>query len=404
MAPENQKRIVVCGHICLDIIPTFPPGAAQLGGGQQDYFRPGRLSIVEAAVTATGGTVSNVGLSLHKLGLPVKLVGKVGNDPFGDIVIRAMARTAPELARDLIAVEGEVTSYSVVISPPGIDRIFLHCPGANDTFTDRDVPDSVFEGASLFHFGYPPLMKGVWSDEGRRLLRLLQRARARGAVTSLDMSLPDPQSPSGKVDWASFLARVLPAVDIFVPSIEEFLYMSDRLSFDRLAARGGGEAIVREISLREVGELSEKALSAGVSAVLVKMGHRGAYLRTGPAGVSGLEQWPRRELSTPVFHVPAVGGTTGSGDATIAGFLASVSKGLRPEEALTMAVAVGGCCVEAPDATSGVRPWEETSLRVREGWKRADSQVKEPGWRLLGSGVWAGPNDRGHGMREASGA
>jgi len=393
MAPENQKRIVVCGHICLDIIPTFPPGGGPDGRGQ-DYFRPGRLSVVEAAVTATGGTVSNVGLSLHRLGLPVRLVAKVGHDPFGDIVVRKMAGTAADLARNITPVDGEVTSYTVVLNPPGVDRILFHCPGANDTFTDADVPDPVLTDASLFHFGYPPLMKGIWSDGGERLLRLLLRARARGALTSLDMSLPDPQSPSGGVDWESFLARVLPGVDLFVPSIEEFLYMADRPSFDRLASRGGGEAIVREISLRETSLLSEKAISAGASAILVKMGDRGAYLRTNGKGISGSAAWSDRELYTPVFRVSTVGGTTGSGDATIAGFLASVSKALRPEAALTMAAAVGACCVEAPDATSGIRPWAETDRRVKEGWPRAGANVAESGWRLLDSGVWAGPADR----------
>ena len=389
MAPENQRRIVVCGHICLDIIPAFPPG------GGQDYFRPGRLSVVEAAVTATGGTVSNVGLSLHKLGLPVRLVAKVGNDPFGDIVVRKMTRTAADLARNITPVDGEITSYTVVLNPPGVDRILFHCPGANDTFTDADVPDSVLTDASLFHFGYPPLMKGIWSDGGKRLLRLLLRARMGGAITSLDMSLPDPQSPSGRIDWESFLAQVLPGVDLFVPSIEEFLYMVDRPSFDRLASRGGGEAILRQISLRETRLLSEKAISAGASAILVKMGDRGAYLRTSRKGIRGLAGWSDRELSTAVFKVPEVGGTTGSGDATIAGFLASVSKGLGPEEALTMAVAVGACCVEAPDATSGIRPWSETEKRVKEGWPRTEAPAAEPGWKLLDSGIWAGPADSG---------
>lgn len=393
MAREDQERIVVCGHICLDIIPTFPP-ATDLHGAQ-DYFRPGRLSIVEAAVTATGGAVSNVGLSLHKLGLPVRLVAKVGNDSFGDIVIRNVSRAGESLARDITAVDGETTSYTVVINPPGVDRIFLHCPGANDTFSDADVPDSVFESASLFHFGYPPLMKSIWSDGGTRLVRLFRRARSRGAVTSLDMSLPDPASPSGKIDWNAFLARVLTEVDFFVPSIEELLFMADRASFERLSAPGGSAAITREVSLRETGLLAEKVISAGVSAILIKMGDRGAYLRTSEAGVSGMPGWSHRELYTPVFRVPTVGGTTGSGDATIAGFLASVHKALTPEDALTMAVAVGGCCVEAPDATSGIQPWHETKRRVREGWKRSEAQSAEHGWKLLGSGIWAGPADRG---------
>ena len=384
----DQKRIVVCGHVCLDIIPAFPP----VEGGL-DYFRPGRLSIVDAAVAATGGTVSNVGLSLDKLGLPVRLVGKVGSDPFGSIVTGRFAQTNPALARDISATKGEVTSYTVVICPPGVDRILFHCPGANDTFTDADVADGVFEDASLFHFGYPPLMKQIWSDGGARLERIFSRARARGALTSLDMALPDPSSPAGRIDWPAFLSRVLPRVDMFLPSVEEFLYMADRSSFNGFAARGGSEAIVRDISLTEVSRLADIALSLGVSALLVKMGDRGAYLRTGRAGVRGHPGWENRELYTPVFKVPSISGTTGSGDATIAGFLASVFKGTGPEEALTMAVAVGACCVEAPDATSGVRPWDETTARVRKGWQRVSTEVSEPGWKRLASGLWAGPKD-----------
>jgi sugar/nucleoside kinase (ribokinase family) len=391
MASEGKKRIVVCGHLCLDIIPTFPPREAT--ASSQDYFRPGRLSIVDAAVTATGGAVSNVGQSLHKLGFPVRLVAKVGRDPFGDIVIQGITRTDSELALGITAVSGETTSYSVVINPPGVDRVFFHCPGANDTFTDADVPEAVLRDASLFHFGYPPLMKGIWSDGGQSLLRLLTRAKAAGAVTSLDMSLPDPNSPSGKVDWEAFLARVLPAVDLFVPSIEELLFMSDRALFASLSTGKGGEAIIREMTLHQTGLLARKAVSAGVSAVLIKMGDRGAYLRTGPRGVGMLSGWSNREMYTPVFRVPSVGGTTGAGDATIAGFLASVSHALAPEEALTMAVAVGACCVEMPDATSGIRPWSETYARVRGGWKRRDPAVTEPGWEPLESGVWAGPSD-----------
>ncbi len=48
----------------------------------------------------------------------------------------------------------------------------------------------------------------------------------------------------------------------------------------------------------------------------------------------------------PCFDVEVVG-TTGSGDATIAGFLSALLRDASPEEAMTMAVAVGACNVEA---------------------------------------------------------
>jgi len=170
--------------------------------------------------------------------------------------------------------------------------------------------------------------------------------------------------------------------------------MMDRDGFARLAGSGGGEQVIRQVRLAELARLADRAHDAGVSAVLIKLGDRGAYLHTRARGLAGAAGWANRELYTPVFAVPNIAGTAGSGDATIAGFLASVVRGLGAEEALTMAVAVGGCCVEAPDATSGVRSWEQTLARVRAGWARRPVEPGEPGWRPAAHGVWAGPQDR----------
>ncbi|HTZ51412.1 MAG TPA: carbohydrate kinase family protein [Spirochaetia bacterium] len=387
MTPSSSRQVVVCGHLCLDIIPGFP----SIEG--HDWFRPGRLSVVGAPVIATGGAVSNVGLSLHRLGLPVRLVAKIGADPLGRLILERVRGMGESLAGGLAIVPGETTSYTVVLNPPGIDRIFLHCPGANDTFTDADVTEAALEGAEVFHFGYPPLLKQIYSDGGVRLARILSRARESGALTSLDMSLPDPSSPSGLVDWGAVLSRVLPHVDLFVPSIEELLFMLDRAAFTRLAgASGGGDEIIRAVSFSDLAGIAARVHELGAPVVLVKLGDRGAYLHTSAAGLPGRTGWARRELYTPVFTVPKVAGTAGSGDATIAGFIASVVRNLGPEQSLTNAVAVGACCVEAPDATSGVRSWEETLSRVKSGWKRRSVQV-EAGWTPAAEGVYGGPGD-----------
>ena len=386
MSETAGTWIVVCGHLCLDIIPVFP--SARRAG---EWFRPGGLSLVDAPVISTGGAVSNVGLALHRLGLPVRLAGRIGKDPFGTLILERVSAQGAGLTDWIAAVQGEVSSYTVVINPPGIDRIFFHCPGANDTFQASQVPDEALRNAAVFHFGYPPLMEKVRSDGGAGLSGLFSRARSHGALTSLDMTLPDPESSAGRTDWNAYLTRVLPSVDFFVPSVEELLYMCDRPRFDALSAGPGG--IVGSITLAEVAALCDRPLARGVSAVLVKLGERGAYLRTSGKGLEGRTGWAKRELYSPVFTVPKVAGTTGAGDSTIAGFLASIYRGLPPEDALTTAVAVGGCCVEAPDAVSGVRSWDDTSERVRAGWKRAQPSFSEPGWRPRGDGLWAGPHE-----------
>jgi hypothetical protein len=88
-------------------------------------------------------------------------------------------------------------------------------------------------------------------------------------------------------------------------------------------------------------------------------------------------------------------GTTGSGDATIAGFLAALLRGLGPAEALTAAVAVGACNVEAADSLSGLLPWEDVQRRIRAGWARLPASLpRKGGWRELAPGLWAGPRDQ----------
>src|SRR5690349_3312688 len=117
MTRTAQSPIMVCGHLCLDIIPGFPTG------GQQEWFRPGRLSMVEGATIATGGAVSNVGLSLHTLGFPVRLVAAIGDDPLGSLVRERVRGVGADLPAGLRVLPGASTSYTVVLSPPGVDRI-----------------------------------------------------------------------------------------------------------------------------------------------------------------------------------------------------------------------------------------------------------------------------------------
>jgi len=169
----NGCEVVVAGHVCLDITPTFGRiSEARLS----EILRPGKLLKMEGVSINPGGTVGNTGPALHRLGVKVALMGKCGDDPFGHILLERLRDLAPGAEARMQVVAGERTSYSVVIAPPGVDRVFLHCPGANDTFGPEDVELGVVRGARLFHFGYPPLMKRMYDDGGREAGELLQGA------------------------------------------------------------------------------------------------------------------------------------------------------------------------------------------------------------------------------------
>ncbi|RME79000.1 MAG: carbohydrate kinase family protein [Chloroflexi bacterium] len=380
-----QFDAVIAGHLCLDIIPDL---SAVSPDRFPTLFQPGQLREIGPATCSTGGAVSNTGLALHILGVPVRLMGKIGDDAFGQVVRRIIDAYDPRL-RDGMAVDPQAsTSYTLVISPPGIDRLFLHCPGANDTFTAADIRYDLLERARLFHFGYPPLMRQMYRRNGDQLVAVFRQAKATGITTSLDMSLPDPSSPSGQADWPAILRRVLPFVDIFLPSIEEILFMLRPNDYRRMVAQAGSGGILPLVTPGLLTSLGRELLELGVKIAGLKLGDRGFYLCTagqdalaslGRAGPADLAAWAGRELWAACFQV-RVAGATGAGDATIAGFLTAFLRGLPPEEAVTAATAVGACSVEAPDALSGLRPWEDTLDRVRRGWPRRPLTVNAPGW------------------------
>lgn len=340
-----SERILVAGHACVDLFPEMSSALPE----------PGGLAQVGALRFSGGGVVSNVGLALKRLGVPVRLLARAGDDPLGQSLREVYRREGVDSADELslVTVPGGMTSYSVVIQAPGEDRRFLHCPGVNDTFEGSDVSPETLAGCRHLHFGYPTIMRSMWADGGLGLAGLLRRARDAGLSTSVDLSYPDPESPAAKADWDAILTRVLPHVDVFCPSVPEvrLILRADRAGVEDLASMLLGRA------------------NAG-TAIVLKDGERGLYCRTGkktsewaPPG------WDDVEMRAACYRV-RVAGTTGSGDATIAGLLAGLYEGLPPREALDLACAVGASCCEAIDAVSGIRPLAETRARMNRGWER----------------------------------
>lgn len=368
---EKSYDVVTAGHVCLDITPTF---SRVRGKRLAEILRPGKLIKMEGVHINPGGAVGNTGPALHRLGLQVALMGKCGNDPLGHILLERLRNLAPGAESGMRAVDGENTSYSVVIAPPGIDRLFLHCPGANDTFGPEDVDLRVVRDCRVFHFGYPPLMKRMYSNGGAEAEALLEGVSREGVVTSLDLSLPDPDSEAGRADWGRILGRMLPYVDIFLPSLDEILFMLERKRFEDLVSKG--DSIADSIEAADLRRLAERCLVLGAKAVVIKCGHTGAYLKTGEPGGAFLAAthspaaWRDQELFEPSCRVSRIASATGAGDAAIAGFLAAWLKGEPPARCMAFLAAVGAQNLAGVDAVSTLKPWNQTRADVDAGLQK----------------------------------
>ncbi|MCH7920932.1 MAG: carbohydrate kinase family protein [Planctomycetes bacterium] len=371
MAPTSPDvpDVIVSGHICLDLILEFESDAfADLD------LESGALVLINQAKSSTGGVVANTGLALHRLGVATSLMAKVGEDLFGQEILRLLRARDPQLVECMRIDPDARTSFTAVINPVGKDHTFLHLAGANDSFGAEDVSVERISQARLFHFGYPPIMKRIRQDGGHELKTILQRVRDAGLTTSLDMCSVDPSSEAGRVDWRSYLATVLPEVDLFVPSLDELLAMMEIPRCDVT------RALLHQVS----GQL----LDLGAAIVLLKLGDQGLFLRTTPdpqrleplgralAQQATSEAWLGCEMGVPAFEAQVVG-TTGAGDSTIAGFIGALLKGYRPHDAITFAAAVGAFCVEQSDAVSGIPSWNDVDERLRKGWPTLDSVLSE---------------------------
>lgn len=370
-----KKKAIVAGHICLDITPAFPEGR------QSDLsrlFLPGKLIRMGEADVHTGGAVANTGLAMKILGMDVSLMGKTGTDAFGDIVCNILGKYDAD--DGMIRLESESTSYSVVLAVPGIDRIFLHNPGANDTFCADDIPLEAFEKAALFHFGYPPLMHRIYENNGAELIRLMQKAKSVDCATSLDMAFPDADSDAGQADWKEILRQVLPLTDFFVPSAEELCYMLDRSRFIRWQERAAGRDITEILDIdNDIRPLADECMACGAKVLLIKCGASGMYYRTaGKERVSeigrkaelNVEAWKDKEGFERSYVPDRILSGTGAGDTSIAAFLTAMLKGENIEQCMHMAAAAGASCVSGYDALSGLRTYEELKNRIAAGWKK----------------------------------
>lgn len=61
--------------------------------------------------------------------------------------------------------------------------------------------------ATLFHFGYPTLMRSMYENDGAELIALFKKVKECGCATSLDLSAVAPDTEAGKAGIEKELAE-----------------------------------------------------------------------------------------------------------------------------------------------------------------------------------------------------
>ena len=288
---------------------------------------PGKVVLVKDTAVHLGGLAAATSRVIAKLGGNVALIGKVGTDRFGDFVLDILRGSGVNTAGVKRDAETKTSVTLVAVSTDG-ERSFLHYAGASGTVWEDDVDFDIVRKARILHYGGTFLMEQL---DGEPMVRVFERARSLGKVTSLDTAW------DGKGRWLKLIEPYLGYLDIIHASLEE-----------ARAITGADEPE----------DIAEFLQSYGIKTVVIKMGADGCYIR-------GEDEAHRIEgLEVDVVD------TTGAGDAFVGGFLYGVSKDWSLLECGQFANAVGALTVTKMGGSEAVESYEATMAFMKGKEKR----------------------------------
>jgi sugar/nucleoside kinase (ribokinase family) len=292
-------------------------------GPLQGVPRPGELVAVEAIRTKAGGCAANVAIDLRKQNLSVDLVGCLGRDAAGELLVKEL-QTAQVNCDHLVFTSEYPTSETVILLVKGEDRRYVHAFGANRAFAVEHIDFSWLAELDVFYLGGLFAMPGIVTDS---LLPLLVFCREQKVITVVDVVLPTDFKGSGEME------RLLPHIDWFLPNDSEAAVLTgntDPLEALRVFRDWGAQGLV--ITLGKEGS---------VSLFQSECWHCDAY------------PWSTVDPS-------------GAGDAFTSGLITGLAKGWDFARILEYASAIGASATGAIGTTDGVLRDEEADQFVKE--------------------------------------
>jgi sugar/nucleoside kinase (ribokinase family) len=290
-------RIDCVGPLNIDLLirGTAPLDPAEL----RQWVGPSEVELL------TAGSIGYTVQALARLGCAIRVFSAVGNDAFGEQILRELA--AQGIDTSGVRVEPGITSIAIYpllfggTKRPMTYRLsdIMPWPPMVEVGDGDQRPDCLLF-AGLLHF------KNMY-----RSGMAMSFAAARGAsvVTALDPQFPLEPTP---VPWLPHISDVLAHTDVFFCDEHE------------------AESIFQAGSPAKA---AAAAIGYGCRTAVVKMGPAGAII----ADSTGLIEQPAVSLGHRVDE------TVGAGDSFDAGFLAALLRGAGPADAARHATATAAC-------------------------------------------------------------
>ncbi len=298
MLEIKQFDILTIGDLCADLVlmgDDLVPGFSQ------------EEKLVDGYALRMGGSCSIFACQAAKLGMRVGLMGVVGDDAFGELILDTLKESGVDIS--LVMVDPAVkTGLSVHLQEPD-DRSILTHLGSIAAVKPKHVSVDLLRSTGHLHVGSYFLLPQMQSA----FPTMVREVKNAGGTVSLDTNW-DPEE-----NWDRGLGQVLDNIDVFLPNEQEL------------------QAISRSDSL----SMGLAKLGTRIPIIAVKLGDDGAL------GQQDQKLW---RAAVPMVEVVD---TIGAGDSFDAGFLYGFLQGKSVEDSLAIACACGSASVRAAGGTAG---------------------------------------------------
>lgn len=319
----QRRGITIAGNILCDIVKTI-----------DCYPERGMLANITGISRAVGGCAPNTGIDLAKIdgGIPMSVIGCVGDDEYGRYVISQMQRYNIDTGKVVVA-ENAPTSFSDVMSMPTGERTFFHARGANALFSPADISIADLQ-CSMLHIGYILLLDRFDDEDpeyGTVMARFLHDVQAYGIKTSVDVV----SDSSGQ-----FARKVIPA-----------LKYSDYVIINEIECCSIWDCSPRKadgsLDVETLRDAMQRTMDCGVGEKVVVHSKEAGFCLSKDGSFTAV----------PSLEIPAdeIKGSVGAGDAYCAGCLYSLYNNYSDEEMLKFASAAAACNLFAENAVDGMR-------------------------------------------------